>query len=190
MFFDIHTNISFPGSMVDAGPIISLTFLPSLLFVTRTRKLLHVSNLSKPSCIASTWRRPDLLPLSFLTCRWYKIQVAFYSHTWGLHSIVVSIFVNVLVELTNTNICQFNQYIYKYWDSSQCCLLGMDCQFFPLPNNSSVGEPVGVFCSSAHHADNHFNLSLKRQKDGKCLTKQDKEQPKTCYLYSSILSVS
>ena len=69
---------------------------------------------------------------------------------------------------------------------------GWSLNFSPLPNNSWVKEPVGVFCSSAHHADNHFNLSLKRQKDGKwlCFTKQDKEQPKTCYLYSSILSVS
>ena len=127
MFFDIHTNISFPGSMVDAGPIISLTFLPSLLFVTRTRKLLHVSNLSKPSCIASTWRRPDLLPLSFLTCRWYKIQVVFYSHTWGLHSIVVSIFVNVLVEFTNTVFVQYLsvQPIHLQILRGQCCLLSL-----------------------------------------------------------------
>ena len=48
---------------------------------------------------------------------------------------------------------------------------GWSLNFSPLPNNSWVKEPVGVFCSSAHHADNHFNLSLKRQKDRKCFAK-------------------
>lgn len=161
--------------MVDARPIVSLTFPPSLLFITRTRKLLHVSNLSKPSCIAPTWRRPDLLPLSFLTCRWYKSKLFLFPHLGIRQHRRLNICKSTNIETAVSAV---------YW--------GWSLNFSPLPNNSWVKEPVGVFCSSAHHADNHFNLSLKRQKDGKwlCFTKQDKEQPKTCYLYSSILSVS
>ena len=37
--------------------------------------------------------------------------------TTQLDSISISMFVDVLVELTNT-ICQFNQYTDKYWDGS------------------------------------------------------------------------
>ena len=102
----------------------------------------------------------------------------FYSHTWGSDQ----------HRHRRLNICKSTNIetavTAAYW--------GWSLNFSPLPNNSWVKEPVGVFCSSAHHADNHFNLSLKRQKDGKwlCFSKQDKEQPKTCYLYSSILSVS
>ena len=39
------------------------------------------------------------------------------SWRYRLDSAAVSIFVAILVELTNS-ICQFNQYVYKYWDGS------------------------------------------------------------------------
>ena len=59
----------------------------------------------------------QLLIFQYLTS--YNIYILFnlYNTSTFLDSTIVSIYVDVLVELTNT-ICQFNQYNYKYWTAA------------------------------------------------------------------------
>ena len=55
----------------------------------------------------------QLLIFQYLTLHNIYILFNLYNTSTFLDSTIVSIYVDVLVELTNT-ICQFNQYNYKY----------------------------------------------------------------------------